>query len=248
MFDLGGTLLKAGVQAFGASSQKKAMKAKAAADARAAREGYGRAETMTEGSRKLGGESTNYLSQLQKMLFGGLGKESSFLSAAHKQNLTGIERGRSRDLAGASFLARTSPSAVRGLTLRANRAATDATNAENIGYGMNQQGFADSRMNQFGQVLGMGLSEGRFGTGILSGASQGLLQGQLGTNATRAQGAMGFWDSMGDITGGIAGDISAYKSGKANEALLSGIYDMTKGKGGVWTRNQRDKDGNSIPR
>lgn len=169
---------------------------------------------------------TNYADLLFNQIGSQVGKESAILKAQHGTNLTNINRNKEGALANSlmNWQATGNAGRGRGEAIRINQNATEAANAENLGYGIGQQNYKDATVDRFASGLGNLTQMGLQGLSPAMAAVSTLNQGKQNAIAMQSQASGDMYNDIGSLVGTIYGDYEAKQNNKQQLDMLKKIF------------------------
>jgi len=161
-------------------------------------------------------------------MYGNVNKENPYLAAAHKMNVTGIQRGATKATSESTryWQSMGNLGRSRGERLRISRGATEETGRENLAYGVGQQTYKDTNTARLIQALESLASLGGSSMAPAMGAAQTEAQGQISAAGVKAQASSDLWGDIGALGGTLYGSMEAKAEAERNrkwlELLLAG--------------------------
>ena len=225
-----------GAQLIGGWGQAKAAKKLARQQGRLANEQFNYTKQLAQPYQEMGEAAMPRFAALLQQQGGEMTQPNRLLTAAHEQNLEGIERNRARTLANTGLMNRFNTSRNRGLTLSANQGAQRAVSDENVQAGLNQQSWRDAATSRYTNTLGNVMNLGRTGTQMLSGGASDYYSTRMGAAGTAAQGEQSWYENLMGASGDYLGGIEAKQESAANRKL----YAASKGMefvNGKWVKS-----------
>lgn len=203
---LGGSLLGLGSTLFGGNEAEKAAKARAEVVERAARYQSEQLRALAQPYM----EQMNYAMPAFRNLIttsyvSQVGKDNPYLAAGHQADLNSIHRQESSGLANASryWGLAGNLSRGRGEALRIAQNATEAANAENLGYGKSQMDYRNQASDRFANALSALSRMASPGLGLMTDAAGVQASGITNAAGIRASADEEYWKKLSGLIGGL---------------------------------------------